>query len=126
MNCLQFISLYTLILLSDFSAQAQFRAEPKPFIVYVLNTEGRADKQSWLASQAKSSYQQPMLAGLAAAPYSNRSTYWLSQVTSQTMNDGKMGTYYMWDQLGNLRESRFFMDIGGKKRPGLKLVFPRR
>jgi hypothetical protein len=47
-------------------------------------------------------------------------------MTTQTMVDGKMGTYYLWDQQGNLRESRFFVDIGGKKNRGLKLVFPRR
>ncbi len=55
-----------------------------------------------------------------------KSAYWLSQMTTQTINEGKMGTYYLWDQQGNLRESRFFVDIGAKSKPGLKLVFLRR
>ncbi|MBK5279855.1 MAG: hypothetical protein JJE09_13430 [Bacteroidia bacterium] len=52
--------------------------------------------------------------------------YWMSSMTTQSYNSGKLGTYYMWDVQGNLRESRMFLDIAGKNKRGLKLVFPRR
>jgi hypothetical protein len=53
-------------------------------------------------------------------------SYWVGTITTQSYNRGKIGTYYYWDVQGNLRESKFFLDIAGKNRRGLKLVFPRR
>ncbi len=52
--------------------------------------------------------------------------YWMGSMTTQSYNQGKMGTYYLWDMQGNLRESRMFVDIAGKNKRGLKLVFRRR
>lgn len=52
--------------------------------------------------------------------------YWMSAMTTQSYNQGKLGTYYLWDVQGNLRESRTFLDIAGKNKRGLKLVFRRR
>ena len=52
--------------------------------------------------------------------------YYLGTMTSQSYNNGKLGTFYFWDVQGNLRESKFFVDIAGKNKRGLKLVFPRR
>lgn len=52
-------------------------------------------------------------------------TYWTSLITAQSFNNGKIGTYYYWDVQGNLRETRLFLDIAGKNKRGLKLVFPR-
>ena len=123
MYCLRFASLCLLIFMS-FSASAQFHKEVT-LKSYSIRVE-KAPKQSWLASQKQNFNQQPILTSLAAIPFTNKSSYWLSQVTTQSMHEGKMGTFYMWDQQGNLRESRFFMDIGGSKRPGLKLILPRR
>jgi hypothetical protein len=124
MNCLRFTSLF-LLLFTGFSASAQFHKEVT-LKSYTMNVEKTQPRQAWLASQKQNFNQPPLLTSLAAIPFTNKSSYWLGQVTTQSMHEGKMGTFYMWDQQGNLRESRFFMDIGGNKRPGLKLVFPRR
>lgn len=53
-------------------------------------------------------------------------SYYMGTMTTQSYNHGKMGTFYYWDVQGNLRESKFFLDIAGKNKRGLKLVFPRR
>lgn len=53
-------------------------------------------------------------------------SYYLGTMTTQSYNQGKLGTFYYWDVQGNLRESKFFLDIAGKNKRGLKLVFPRR
>jgi hypothetical protein len=52
--------------------------------------------------------------------------YYMGTMTTQSYNQGKLGTFYYWDVQGNLRESKFFLDIAGKNKRGLKLVFPRR
>jgi hypothetical protein len=51
--------------------------------------------------------------------------YWMGSVTQQSYNKGKVGRYYYWDVQGNLRGSYLFLDIAGKNKRGLKLVFPR-
>jgi len=51
-------------------------------------------------------------------------SYWTSNVTTQSYGKGKWGTFYYWDVQGNLREMRGFVDIAGKNKRGLKLVFP--
>jgi hypothetical protein len=53
------------------------------------------------------------------------SSYWMGSVTSQSFNQGKFGRFYYWDIQGNLRGSQLFLDIAGKNKRGLKLVFPR-
>jgi hypothetical protein len=53
-------------------------------------------------------------------------TYWMGSITTQSFNKGKLGRYYMWDVQGNLQESRMFLDVAGKNKRGLKLVFQRR
>ena len=61
------------------------------------------------------------------SPYTFRSgIYWMGSMTTQSYNQGKLGTYYMWDVQGNLQESRMFLDVAGKNKRGLKLVFRRR
>jgi hypothetical protein len=52
-------------------------------------------------------------------------SYWLGSVTTQSYNRGKIGRYYYWDMLGNLQGSHLFLDVAGKRKRGLKLVFPR-
>ena len=49
--------------------------------------------------------------------------YWMSSMTTQSYNRGKIGRIYLWDLQGNLRESNMFFDIAGKNKRGLKLVF---
>jgi hypothetical protein len=51
--------------------------------------------------------------------------YWMGSVTTQSYNRGKIGRYYYWDMLGNLQGSHLFLDVAGKRKRGLKLVFPR-
>lgn len=51
--------------------------------------------------------------------------YWMGSVTTQSYNRGKIGRYYYWDMQGNLQGSHLFLDVAGKKKRGLKLVFPR-
>lgn len=66
---------------------------------------------------------------LTTAPASRNhlgDTYWMGQVTTQSYNQGKLGTFYYWDVQGNLRETKFFIDIAGGKKRGLKIVIPRR
>jgi len=65
----------------------------------------------------------PMAVTPASLPASE--SYWMGSVTSQSYNQGKIGRYYYWDVQGNLRESYLFLDIAGKNKRGLKLVFPR-
>ncbi|HEX6889736.1 MAG TPA: hypothetical protein VF141_03560 [Chryseolinea sp.] len=50
---------------------------------------------------------------------------WTGSVSAQSFNNGKFGRFYCWDAQGNLRSSYLFVDISGKKKRGLKLVFPR-
>jgi hypothetical protein len=52
-------------------------------------------------------------------------SFWMGSVTTQSYNRGKVGRYYYWDVQGNLRGSLLFVDIAGKHKRGLKLVFPR-
>lgn len=124
MNCTRFICLTLLICLAGLPATAQFRSKLKSYNLYTLSTEvNRIDPKIVVSqTQLPGHFSSPLF----TTTVNSKSTYWLSQMTTQTMNDGKMGTYYLWDQQGNLRESRFFVDIGGKSKPGLKLVFPRR
>jgi hypothetical protein len=51
-------------------------------------------------------------------------SFWMGSVTTQSYNQGKIGRYYYWDLQGNLRGSLLFLDIAGKNKRGLKLVFP--
>ena len=52
-------------------------------------------------------------------------SYWMGSATTQSYNRGKIGRYYYWDMLGNLQGSHLFLDVAGKRKRGLKLVFPR-
>jgi hypothetical protein len=54
----------------------------------------------------------------------SHSSSWISSVTSQSYGNGKFGTYYYWDVQGNLQGTRGFIDISGKNKRGLKLLFP--
>jgi hypothetical protein len=50
---------------------------------------------------------------------------WTGSVSAQSFNNGKFGRFYCWDAQGNLRSSYLFVEISGKKKRGLKLVFPK-
>ena len=74
----------------------------------------------------QSAYQSPILSAAGCMPFSQMNSYWLTRMTTQSIKDGKMGINYFWDHQGNLRESRFFVEVGGKSNRRVKLVFPRR
>lgn len=59
-----------------------------------------------------------------AGNHKNGGTYWTNSITTQSYGQDKWGTYYYWDVQGNLREMKGFIDIAGKNKRGLKLVFP--
>lgn len=67
----------------------------------------------------------PLMTSLVGSS-TKEGNYWMGSMTTQSYNQGKLGTYYLWDVQGNLRESRMFLDIAGKNKRGLKLVFRRR
>lgn len=124
MNCARLTSLLIPLTLACFSAKAQFTSKLKSYSLYTLSTEvNRIDPKIVMSELRAPGY---FSSPLFTSSINTKNTYWLSQMTTQTLNEGKMGTYYLWDQQGNLRESRFFVDIGAKSKPGLKLVFLRR
>jgi hypothetical protein len=50
---------------------------------------------------------------------------WTGAITAQSFKNGKFGRFYCWDTQGNLRSSYLYVDISGKGKRGLKLVFPK-
>ena len=69
-------------------------------------------------------YQSPSLTSLPASSQNQSQAFWINSVTSLTYNNGKFGTYYYWDLQGNLRGTRGFIDLSGKNKLGIKLLFP--
>jgi len=64
----------------------------------------------------------PMYLNILSAP---GDPIWTGSITAQSFNNGKFGRFYCWDAQGNLRSSYLFLDISGKRKRGLKLVFPK-
>jgi hypothetical protein len=128
MNYKRFICLYSFVCIMNISADAQFRIHAKPVNAYVLYPKPNPSKvdKLLLARQTQNVNQSPILSGTGAMPVGQMNSYWLTSTTTQSIKEGKMGTNYFWDHQGNLRESRFFVEVGGKRKPGLKLIFPRR
>lgn len=54
----------------------------------------------------------------------NGYSYWLGSTTTQSFNNGKFGTVYYYDVMGNMQYARTFIDIAGKNKRGLKLMLP--
>lgn len=95
-----------------------------------LNDNPFQHKALWPKYFSADRQQQSQLSPIYALLNNNYTTrggsYWMGSMTTQSYNKGKFGTYYLWDMQGNLRESRTFLDIAGKNKRGLKLVFRRR
>jgi hypothetical protein len=68
----------------------------------------------------------PVLMQKGNSDFVSSNAYWTAFITTQSFNNGKIGTFYYWDIQGNLRESRLFFEISGKNNRSFKLVFPRR
>lgn len=69
-------------------------------------------------------YQTPALTSIPGNTFNQSSSFWINNVSSQSYNNGRFGTYYYWDIQGNLRGTRGFIDLSGKNRRGVKLLFP--
>jgi len=120
--CVLFLSCFLLC------AEAQFRsALPATWESRSLNIEESSyySLQSFHYKTVKSKSSGLRLAHTSSYSGENgTSTYWAGQVTSQSYGKGKWGTFYYWDAQGNLRDMKGFIDIAGKNKRGLKLVFP--
>ena len=124
-----------LILVAVFEpAHAQFRLrKSKPVTSYFINqNDGKISTKKWslpgLARDKDAIVYKPA-SPVMHLPANTSSllgdSYWVGSVTSQSYNQGKIGRYYYWDIQGNLRGSYLFVDIAGKNKRGLKLVFPK-
>lgn len=69
-------------------------------------------------------YSSPALTWLPGDAFNSSSSFWIGNVSSQSYNNGRFGTYYYWDIQGNLKGTRGFLDLSGGKKRGVKLVFP--
>ncbi len=127
MNYARFMYAFVFPFIISLSSNAQFRTSAASVNEYVMNSGSPMPMpDTWLASQTQNTFQIPVLSHKAAVPFHQMNSYWLTRKTTQSLNNGKLGTDYFWDHQGNMRESRFFVEVGGKRKPGLKLVFPRR
>ena len=113
-----------------FSAHAQLRSN-RTSPLKSLNTNIQENNSTYKLAHVSSfnpkhqRYLSPRLTQ-ATPSFSDRrsSNYWTNSVTTQSYGEGKWGTLYYWDVQGNLRETKGFIDIAGKNKRGLKLVFP--
>lgn len=128
---------FVFVMLADYAVHAQFRVKNNR--IFTSSTSVPVDRD--LNKTAERKWSLPGLArdkdAIVYKPVSpamslpaNTSSllgdsYWIGSVTSQSYNQGKIGRYYYWDVQGNLRGSYLFLDIAGKNKRGLKLVFPR-
>lgn len=83
--------------------------------------------QTWLKGDDQRFYRLsvPLLTQKATTTSFTTDAYWTGYMTTQSMRKGKLGTYYFWDVQGNLRESRFFVDVNRKNKFSFKIVVPR-
>jgi len=132
---LSFSFAFIFVALFEFAAFGQFSVQKSSLPTFHFANAGddlekNADK-SWSLpglSGDKQSIYRPAVPFMSL-PVNTTSllgdSYWMGSVTTQSYNHGKIGRYYYWDMQGNLRGSHLFLDIAGKNKRGLKLVFPR-
>lgn len=126
---MKYFASFILILLAfciELHAQSTSGDIPSPFFTSVAKRgiEGRTNTGLRLFPD-RQQYFKPKSMPLNAVAGSPHQTdmYWMSSMTTQSYNHGKIGRFYLWDVQGNLRESKMFFDIAGKNKRGLKLVF---
>lgn len=115
----------------EISALAQFRlpsaTEPYTFREPISLTPKKT-LITGLLSDPTGNYrtQSPLMINSSSFGYDWRAQnnfFWTGNITTMSYNKGKFGTYFYWDVQGNLRGTRGFIDISGKNKRGLKLVF---
>jgi hypothetical protein len=110
------------------TAVSQFRATPvfKKYELPVIPSKPISPSPFGLQpdEQGVYHYQSPALTSLPATSINQSPAFWINNVTTLSYNNGKFGTYYYWDLQGNLRGTRGFIDLSGKNRRGIKLLFP--
>ncbi len=117
------------IILLGSTAFAQLRNAPTPnqyFHSISYPTQQKTFIPNLMADPVQNSCQSsPMLTNLSTSDWrAQNSFFWAGVVTTMSFNKGKFGTVYYWDVQGNLRGTRGFIDISGKNKRGVKLVFP--
>lgn len=127
MKC--FIPLFFLLLASGETRAQASSFEGRSSYFFSSNSEtiqsGLVSSRTRLLSPDRQQNYRPsslQLYTVSASMY-QAETYWMSTMTTQSYNQGKIGRFYLWDVQGNLRESKMFIDISGKNKRGLKLVF---
>ena len=114
------------LILSTVAAQFRVTEAIKKYELPVMPTKLIAPSPLGLQpdEQGIYTYQSPSLTSLPASSQNQSQAFWINSVTSLTYNNGKFGTYYYWDLQGNLRGTRGFIDLSGKNKLGIKLLFP--
>jgi hypothetical protein len=124
MKCLAPLFFVLLIVCAETRAQGFYEDIPSPF--FTSSSDGRFYGRSTpKLSPDRQQHYKPRsmpLNTVTGSPYQT-DMYWMSSMTTQSYNHGKIGRFYLWDVQGNLRESKMFFDIAGKNKRGLKLVF---
>ena len=106
-------------------ANAQFRKRSNPDSPYANGTTLAYPEKFYVGSAYNRKLSSPLMTqSLPSGSDRTGTSYWTNNVTSQSYGQGKVGTFYYWDVQGNLREMKGFVDIAGKNKRGLKLVFP--
>jgi hypothetical protein len=110
------------------TAVCQFRVTPaiKKYELPVIPSKPISPSPLGLQPDEQSvyTYQSPSLTSLPASSQNQSQAFWINNITSLSYNNGKFGTYYYWDLQGNLRGTRGFIDLSGKSKLGIKLLFP--
>lgn len=127
-----FILTFVFLLTEVMNAQGQLRSQGIRAKAYMTSTEPAIKVKRWflpglLPDKDRTAYK-PSVAHLSLPMTTTAlmgDDYWIGSITQQSYNQGKIGRYYYWDLQGNLRGSYLFLDIAGKNKRGLKLVFPR-
>ena len=92
MNGILFISVSLLLYMIPHFSSAQFRAKAKPVNLYIINSKQPSSSARLLAAQTQTYNQIPVLSGAAAMPFGQTNSYWLTRMTTQSINQTNSGT----------------------------------
>ncbi len=116
--------LVLLMVCAETKAQSPYEGIPPPFMVRAQTSKSWNSRLRFLSPDRQQHYRPKSIwLNNVAGSMSPTDFYWMSSMTTQSYNHGKIGRFYLWDLQGNLRESKMFIDIAGKNKRGLKLVF---